>query len=381
MRILPMPEIHFGDSSLNELVPFLNRSSARRVMVVTDSGIVKAGIYARLEKILHEAGKEIVVFDGVQPDPSIEQVKHVSSLARAGQIDAVIGLGGGSSLDSAKVAAALMANAGDVKKYIGIDLLEKDSLPMVAVPTTAGTGSEVTPIAILSDEEEHLKKGIVSNKIIPKCAILDPSLTMAMPPQVTAYTGMDALTHAIEAYTSVNASDYSDPLAIQAVRLLSQNILEAYSQGNAVQAREGMLMGSLLAGIAFANAGVAAVHAFAYPLGGTFHIPHGLANSVMLPVIMEYNMDGCEAKYIELAKAMLSAQMQEITPNMAVDFIKQLSKDLHIPQNLRSFHIPEDAIPDLAAGALKVTRLLLNNPRKFEMEDAIKMYSKAYKNN
>ena len=377
MRILPMPEIHFGDAALNELVPLLNRLSAQKIMVITDSNLVKTGVFTRVEKILLDADKEIILFNDVQPDPSIDLVKHISSLARAEHIDAIIGLGGGSSIDSAKIAAVLSTNMGDISEYMGIDLFKKDSLPVIAIPTTAGTGSEVTPVAILTDEAEHLKKGIVSNKIIPRCAILAPILTVGAPPGITASTGMDALTHAIEAYTSVNANDYTDSLALKAVRLISQNIFDSYSDGNNLFAREQMLMGSLLAGMAFANAGVAAVHAFAYPLGGTYHIAHGLSNSVMLPTIMEYNMIGCEKKYIELAKAMTNGD-EDITLETAVRFVQKLSLDLNIPQSLKAFDIPKEAIPDLAASAMKVTRLLVNNPRKIEINDAIDIYTKVY---
>ncbi|MCD6569857.1 MAG: iron-containing alcohol dehydrogenase [Deltaproteobacteria bacterium] len=377
MRIIPIPEIYVGSTALNEVLPFLDRLSAEKLLVVTDKGIVKAGIYENLENILSTAGKTIILFDGVQPDPSITLVSEVTDLARKADIDAVIGIGGGSSIDSAKVAAASIGNEGDIDKYIGIDQLKKDSIPMIAIPTTAGTGSEVTPIAILSDEKEHLKKGIVSNKIIPKCAILDPTLTVGMPQHITAFTGMDALTHAIEAYTSVNASDYSDPLALRAVTLISNNIRKAYKNGTDIKAREAMLKGSLLAGIAFANAGVTAVHAFAYPLGGTYHIPHGLANSVMLPVVMEYNMVGSEDKFTDLARCMLDKE--DVNAQSAVAFVNKLSSDLNIPRNLAELEIPGEVISDLAEGAMKVTRLLANNPRKIELEDAKKIYTAAYK--
>lgn len=377
MRILPMPEIYFGDSALNELVSFLNRLSAQKIMIITDGNLVKSGVFALVEKLLYAADKEIELFSDVQPDPSIDLVKHISSLTRTKHIDAIIGLGGGSSIDSAKIAGALSTNPGDINEYMGVDLFKKESLPMVAIPTTAGTGSEVTPIAILTDEDEHLKKGIVSNRIIPRCAILAPTLTIGAPPGITAATGMDALTHAIEAYTSVNANDYTDALALKAVQLISQNLLAAYLDGNNLYAREPMLMGSLLAGMAFSNAGVAAVHAFAYPLGGTYHIPHGLSNSVMLPTIMQYNMIGCEKKYIELAKAMTRDNGCMI-PEIAVQFVQKLSQDLNIPQSLKALDIPKDAILNLAESAMKVTRLLVNNPRRIEIKDAIDIYTRAY---
>lgn len=377
MKILPTPEIIAGKSSLNEINNVLNKLNAQKVMVITDKGIVNAGIYSKLESILKSASKEIILFDTVQPDPSIKLVETVVGLARNNSIEAVIAIGGGSSIDTAKVAAALITNDKDMARYIGVDLLEKESIPIIAIPTTAGTGSEVTHIAILSDEEEQLKKGIVSTKIIPDFAILDPELTIGLPPHVTAATGMDALVHALEAYISVNANSYTDTLAVKAIDLISNNIREAYENGKNLDARENMLIGSLFAGMAFANAGVAAVHAFAYPLGGMFHVPHGLANSVMLPTIMEFNMVGNEQRFTEMAKYLTNNQ--QATAYCAVDEIKQLCNDLKIPLSLEELKIPESSIPQLAEGAMKVTRLLVNNPREITPQDALELYTKAYK--
>lgn len=377
MKILPIPEIFTGKSSLNEINNILNKINAEKVMVVTDKGIINAGIYEKLQAVLKSGNKKIILFDEVLPDPSIKLVEEAVSVARKNKIDAVIGIGGGSSLDTAKVAAALIINDKNISNYIGIELLEKDSVPVVAIPTTAGTGSEVTHIAILSDKEEQLKKGIVSTKIIPDFAILDPELTIGLPPHVTAATGMDALVHALEAYTSLNASPYSDALALKAVDLISENIREAYNNGKNIEARENMLTGSLFAGIAFANAGVAAVHAFAYPLGGMFHIPHGLANSVMLPTIAEFNMVGNEERFTELANRLTGNS--NATVQDGITEINKLCSDLKIPLSLAELKIPESAIPELAEGAMKVTRLLANNPRKITLEDALDLYTKAYK--
>lgn len=376
MKILPMPEIHIGANTLNEVSTILNKINASKVMVVTDQGIIKAGIYDKLKAILDAAGKTIILFDQVQPDPEIELVASVVKIARTAGADAMIGLGGGSSLDTAKVAAALVTNDKNIEAYIGLNLLEKDGLPIIAIPTTAGTGSEVTPIAILSDDKEQLKKGIVSNVIIPKFAILDPSLTVGLPPHVTAATGLDALTHAIEAYTSKNANSYSDLLALDAIKIISVNLRKAYENGGDLVARENMLMGSLLAGIAFANAGVAAVHAFAYPLGGIFHIPHGLANSLMLPTIMAYNMPVCEDKFTRIAQCFAADNQTAVC---AIDEVNALCSDLRIPRNLAEMKILESDIQAMAEGAMKVTRLLVNNPREITLADAIDLYTKAYK--
>jgi len=378
MKILPLPEIHIGAESLDMLIPSVERVSAERVLVVTDPGIVAAGIYDEIKEIFDVAKLDVVLFDRVEPDPGIRLVEELVEIARSERVDAVIALGGGSSIDAAKVSAALVENEGSVRDYIGIDLLKRPGLPTVILPTTAGTGSEVTPVAILSDEEEHLKKGISSPKLIPTVALLNPAFTVKMPPSVTAFTGMDALIHALEAFTSVNATDFSDSIALRAVRLISENIRTAFTDGENRRAREAMLLGSLMAGIAFANAGVAAVHAFAYPLGGTFHIPHGLANSVILPVIMEYNMAGNEKKYIELVRAMTGEYADDTGPEAAVAFINTLSDDLKIPRNLKALDIPESAIEKMAEGAIQVTRLLANNPRKIDLDDARRIYTDAY---
>ena len=213
MKILPLPEIHIGTQSMDMLIPSLDKVSAEKVLVVTDPGIINAGIYDEVRDILDESQRRIVLFDLVEPDPSIRLVEELIEIARSENVEAVIALGGGSSIDAAKVTAALLTNDGSVRDYIGIDLLKKPSLPTIILPTTAGTGSEVTPVAILSDIEEHLKKGIASQILIPDFALLNPEFTVKMPPSVTAFTGMDALIHALEAYTSVNASDFSDAIA------------------------------------------------------------------------------------------------------------------------------------------------------------------------
>lgn len=378
MKILPTPQLWIEEGALNQVVDIVQKEQAQKIMIVTDPGLKKAGICQRLEDILAPLEKDIVIFDEVEPDPSIKLVLNVVNKARENKIDLMIGLGGGSSMDTAKVAAALMTNTKDISAYFGIGLLEHPAIPIVAIPTTAGTGSEVTPIAILSDEEEQLKKGIVANEIIPQYALLDPSLLTGLPAHVTAATGMDALTHAIESFTSIHANDYSDALALRAIELISRHLLVSFKDGSNIEARRGMLLGSLLAGMSFANAGVAAVHAFAYPLGGMFHIPHGLANSLMLPTIMKFNMSHCADKYAAMVLYLDATFDKTPTAAVAVEVVSQLSRDLAIPQSLAEVKIPRDAIQALAEGAVKVTRLLANNPREVTLEDAVELYTQAY---
>ena len=369
MKLLPVPEILIGESSLEKTVSILDRLKAGKVLVVTDSGIVKAGIYDQLKTLLEAAGKTIVLFDRVQPDPEINLVREAVELAREAGVDAVIGLGGGSSLDTAKVAAALVTNPKDINAYIGVDLLEKDALPTIAIPTTAGTGSEVTHIAILSDDSEQLKKGIVSAKMIPRYAILDPKLTIGLPPYATAVTGMDALIHALESFTSIHANAYSEALGLRAIELISKNIRTAFSHGTDLKAREAMLFGSLLAGMAFANA-------FAYPLGGMFHVPHGLSTSLMLIPVMAFNMTGNEGKYEMMAQSLTGRR--DVTAQTALDEIERLVADLKLPRNLAGVNVPESALPIMALKVMDVTRLLGNNPRKVTQDDALAIYRFAY---
>jgi alcohol dehydrogenase class IV len=373
--------ILFGVGSVERIGPEAQLLKAKKVLIVTDPGVIQAGLLEGVEKSLQSVNLPFVIFDGVEPDPRIEVVEKSVEKAKKEGIDLIIGFGGGSSLDIAKVTSIMITNTGKIDSFFGIDLVPNPGAPVILIPTTAGTGSEVTPIAILSDTKEKLKKGIVSATLFPEVAIVDPKLTIGLPPSVTSFTGMDALTHAIEAYYSINATDLSDLLAFRAMELLSRNLRMAYAHGENLAARSNMMEGSLLAGIAFANAGVGAVHAFAYPLGGEFHLAHGLTNTLMLPYVMRYNILGCPYKFAQMAKAFgekVEGISELVGAEIAVRFIERLSDDIRVPRRLRDVGIPEDAIPRLAEAAMKVTRLLANNPRKVTLEDAIAIYTSAY---
>ena len=373
--------IVFGLGAIEKVGAEVQGLKKKKVLVVTDPGIVQAGLLEPLKHSLQAANIPFALFDGVEPDPRLEVVRQCAELGRKEGVEALIGYGGGSSLDIAKVAAVLLTNEGDLTQFFGIDLIPNPGLPVILIPTTAGTGSEVTPIAILSDTREKLKKGIVSPYLFPEVALLDPQLTVGLPPLVTAFTGLDALIHAIEAYTSVNAFDLTDHLAFRAMELLYDNIRTAYARGEDLEARSRMLEGSLLAGIAFANAGVTAVHAFAYPLGGEFHVAHGLANSVMLPHVMRFNLLGNLPKFADIGSA-LGLDTDPLTDKEAaleaLEAVEDLMEDLTIPRRLRDLNIPQEAIPSLAEGVMKVTRLLANNPRRIALEDARRIYEEAW---
>ena len=374
------PRIVMGPGAIGQIGDEIREMKAKKVLLVTDKGIVEAGLIKPALEVLEKSKINHAVFDGVEPDPRYEIAADCVSMIRHEKVDLVIGFGGGSAIDIAKSAAIMATNEAPIAEYFGIDLIPKPGLPTVMVPTTAGTGSEVTPIAILSDEGEKLKKGIVSPYLFPSIAILDPELTLGLPPNITASTGMDALIHAIEAYTSVNATDMTDILAFRAMELVYHNIRTAYANGNNLPARSSMMEGSLLAGMAFANAGVTAVHAFAYPIGAEFHIPHGVANTLMLPHVMRFNLLGNLSKFADISEAFdLSIEgMDELqTAEMFVEAIERLAKDLRVPKNLSEFGISEKDVPVLAEGVMKVTRLLANNPRVINLEDAVEIYKAA----
>lgn len=373
--------ILFGLGAVKKIGAEAQLLKAKKVLIITDPGVIQAGLLQNIEKSLQSVSLPFVTFDGVEADPRIEVVEKSVEKAKKEGIDLIVGFGGGSSLDIAKVTSILITNPGKIDGFFGIDLVPNPGVPVILVPTTAGTGSEVTPIAILSDTREKLKKGIVSATLFPEVAIVDPKLTIGLPPSVTAFTGMDALTHAIEAYYSINATDLSDLLAFRAMELLSKNIRMAFAHGENLAARSNMMEGSLLAGIAFANAGVGAVHAFAYPLGGEFHLAHGLTNTLMLPYLMRYNILGCPNRFAQMATAFgekVEGLSELDAAEMAVKFVERLSNDIRVPRRLRDVGIPEKSIPGLAEAAMKVTRLLANNPRKMTLEDAIAIYKSAY---
>ncbi len=369
--------IIFGNGSAAHLPGELGRLNAKKLMIITDPGLLESGIIARIEKILEAQDFEVHLFTEVQPDPRYEIVEKAADQVKSVQADAIVGIGGGSPLDIAKVAAARVTNDEPVDNFFGIDLIAKPGLPTILMPTTAGTGSEVTPIAILSDEKEKLKKGIISPHLFPRSCILDPELTLGLPAQVTAATGMDALIHAVEAYTSRNANSFSDLLAEEAMCLVYDNIRKAYADGDNIEARSNMLKGSLLAGMAFANAGVTAVHAFAYPIGAEFHIPHGMANSIMLLPVMKFNLLGNMGKFAAMAEFFgenTDSLNTRQAAGKAMDALESLSLDLNIPQHLSEFGVKKEDVPALAEGVMKVTRLLANNPRKLLLQDAKNIY-------
>ncbi|UJX39473.1 iron-containing alcohol dehydrogenase [Desulfovibrio sp. JY] len=374
------PRIILGTGTIARLGDEVRRLGGTSVCIITDPGVAASGIVERLEGLLDAAGLAHVRFDKVEADPRYEIVEDALAVARGAKADVIIGIGGGSSLDMAKITAVMATNEGPVGKYFGTDLIPTPGLKTILIPTTAGTGSEVTPIVILSDHHEKLKKGIVSPYIFPAVALLDAELTIGLPPKVTAATGMDALIHALEAYTSINATPTTDMLAKEAIHLIYNNIRAAYAKGDNLPARENMLRGAMLAGMAFANAGVTAVHAFAYPIGAEFHIPHGIANTIMLVPVMRFNQTGNLARFADLAsflgQPVAGLSLRQAAAS-AVTALTELAEDLAVPQHLAAYGVTEEHVPTLAASVMLVTRLLANNPRHMTQEDAAVIYRQA----
>ena len=355
---------------------------AQRVLIVTDPGITRLNMLDGVLPGFAAAGVGVEVFDQVLADPPESIVLEAADQARRMAAQLVIGFGGGSSMDVAKLAALLahpLATQG-LKDVFGVGNARGPRLPLIQVPTTAGTGSEVTPIAIVTTGETT-KMGVVSPHLLPDLAVLDADLTLGLPPAVTAATGIDAMVHAIEAYTSkLKKNPLSDLLAREALRLLALNLDEAVHNGRNREARQAMLLGACLAGQAFANAPVAAVHALAYPLGGHFHIPHGLSNALVLPEVIRFNAPHAGALYAELSPLLLGERLRS-DADRTEQFIAELA-DLSprsgLPSRLRDAGVPEDSLPRLAADAMLQQRLLVNNPREVSESDALAIYRAAF---
>ncbi|WP_321325119.1 iron-containing alcohol dehydrogenase [uncultured Parasphingorhabdus sp.] len=378
-----VPVLHFGDGCLAELPGQITALRASKPMIVTDKGIVQAGLIAPVEQTLRQAGFDVAIFDAVVADPPEAIVLQAVEVAKAAGADIVIGLGGGSSLDTAKVVAALAVDgAQPLSDIYGIGLLERKGLPTILIPTTSGTGSEVTAISILTTGETT-KAGIISPHLFADVALLDPALTTGLPASVTAATGIDAMVHAVESYTSRNGKNpVSDMLAIEALKLLTTHIETACSDGKNMQAREAMLRGSMLAGQAFANSPVGAIHALAYPLGGIYHIPHGLSNALVMPFVMQFNLEAAAPLYAELADALDlprgSENSSEARAQQLIDYLEALAVKVQAPRKLREIGIAQDATTELAEAAMLQTRLLDNNPREVTLADAQRIYDAAW---
>jgi alcohol dehydrogenase len=374
-------KICFGVNSTKQLGDVITQLKGNRVFLVADPGLKKAGIIKQITSVLNRRKIPFTLFDKVVPEPGLKLADQGMKLAKKDKADCVVGVGGGSALDIAKAISILLTNGGKAENYLGLDRIANPGVPKIMIPTTAGTGAEVTFTAVFINEKTNSKGGMNGDPLYPDAAILDPALTLSLPPDITAATGIDAFTHALEAFVSTQSHEISDMYAIEAMSLISNNLATAYANGNNIEARSAMLMGSLLGGKALATAGVGLVHAMAYPLGGMFNTAHGLANAVLLPYVVEYNVIGNPEKFATIAQIMgydVEGLPLREAAQLAVEAIHQLNSDVGIPNSLEALDIPPNRIPEMAEIALTVTRPVENNPRKPTLEDVIEVYEEAF---
>ena len=371
-----VPRISVGAGAAQSLGAECEVLGIRRPLLVTDRGLVELGLIAPVLEAISQRCDAVATFDGVAADPAETIVMSALEAARAHRADGLVAVGGGSSMDVAKVVSVLMTGDQSLQALYGVDQVSSGRLPLVLVPTTAGTGSEVTPVAVITTGETT-KAGVSSPVLLPDLALLDAELTLGLPRAATAMTGIDAMVHAIEAYTSkIRKNPISDMLALRALRLLSGNIQTVLDNPSDIDAREAMLLGSMFAGQAFANAPVGAVHALAYPLGGHYHIPHGLSNSLMLPAVLAFNTSAVEASYGELAGE-LPGDIPRSGEGL-VSWFEQLIRGSGLPATLQAAGVPADALPRLAADAMLQQRLLVNNPVDVDEATALSLYEQAW---
>lgn len=371
----------FGRGGLSALGELAKEMGAGRFLLVGDAALANNGMLDGAVRSLKEAGLEGVTFQGVEPEPYLDNADDAAGLGRGAEADLVVGMGGGSVMDTAKAASVLITNEGTAQDYIGLNRVNVSGTKTIMVPTTAGTGSEVTFTAVFTNRQTKAKGGINSPHLFPDVALLDPELTLSVPPDVTAATGMDALTHAVESVTSKASTAFTEALAFEAVRLIGANLRRAVFHGDDIEAREQMLLGSFLGGLALANAGVGAAHALAYPLGGFYRIPHGLANAILIPLVMEFNLPAAE-RHLSLIARSLGEPVEGLplrrAAAAAVDAVRTLASDIGIPAVLSELGVPKSDIPMLVESAMKVTRPVENNPRSLSVEAAQGIYERAF---
>ena len=378
ITLLQPQKIVFGTGCIQTFVDDYLKMGLQRLFVLTAPPI--RPLIEETLTALGNAGVSVEVFQDIVAEPTVNDFKKMLEIARQFKADSVVGIGGGSVLDVTKLIAALINSDQQVEDCFGTGFIQKKGRWFACLPTTAGTGSEVSPNAILLDERDHLKKGIVSPFLIADVAYVDPKLTWTVPAKVTADTGMDALTHCIEAYTNKFAHPSVDIYALQGIRLIAANLEKAVKNGQDQEAREALAFGSLYGGLCLGPVNTAAVHALSYPLGGEFHIPHGLSNAILLPSVMKFNAPAAMKRYAEVAIAMGCelGKNDEETAQRGVDFIYQLADAVGIPKKLTDLGIPQTAVDGMAKAAMEVQRLLKNNPREVTEQDARDIYNSLY---
>ena len=370
-----------GQDAIQHTGTEAKKLGAAKVLVITDAGVVGAGLIQRVLDSLEASGLKYDVFDRVLPEPPARIIDECASQVRRGGFDLILGIGGGSSLDTAKAACVLATNPGSVLEYAGLDMVSKRGIPCILVPTTAGTGSETTRVLVMTDETVNTKKVVYSDYLLPDLAILDPNLTLSVPPKVTADTGIDALVHAIETYVSVNTTPYAEVLALQAIAMIAANLPQAYAKGNHVKARYNMLLAANLSGMAFASGGLGAVHGLAYVLGTEYHMSHGRSNAIMLPHVMAFNKVGNLRKYAAIAEAMGESteglSLYEAA-DLSIEAVLNLMEAVNVSPWLNDYDISENDLPKMVSGGMAQARLFVPNPRDLTEDDVRAIYTNAF---
>ncbi len=366
-------KIEYGVGIVERLAEIIKALNAESLLVVTDKGIRNSGLLERISNLLDAGKLAYKIFDNVEPNPKDYNVAEGAEIAQQLNPDCLLTIGGGSPIDCAKAIAVVARQGGAARDYEGPDKIGTDVLPLIAIPTTAGTGSEVTFSSVITDSQEKYKFSIKDPKIAPKVALVDPAMTLTMPPDLTAATGMDALTHAIEGFTANAAEPIADSAALYAIEMIAAYLVTAVSDGKNMEARAGMLLGSVLAGIAFSHSDVAAVHCVAEALGGKYDAAHGVCNAVVLPAVMEYNLDYCKDRYARIATAMgLYYDNVEDGARQAVKAVQKLAADVHLPE-FGSLGVQEKDFEELALNSFK-NGSNIDNPRPMSKEDYLSLF-------
>ncbi|MBN2569592.1 MAG: iron-containing alcohol dehydrogenase [Deltaproteobacteria bacterium] len=371
----------FGSGSIKTLSDHIAELGAKRPIIFLDGNLSSEAFRQKMSKCCGEAEGNCIIYDGITGEPELKLADEGADLSKKERCDLVIGIGGGSTMDVAKAAAVIAQNGGKAQDYLGLNRVPAPGLPTIMVPTTAGTGSEVTFTAVFIRKDLSKKEGINSIYMYPDVALLDPELTVSVPPSVTAATGLDALCHAIESYTSIISSPMSEMISMEAIGLISDNLRTCVNDGKNVEARSNMLLGSMYAGLGLANAGVTAVHSLSYPLGGQYGISHGIANTVLLAPTMRFNVSGAVEKFARIAANMGKSTegiTQQDAAAMAVEAVEELIRDCGIDTSLEKLGITREVFHKLAEAAMMVARPLENNPRTVTIEDAVAIYEDAY---
>jgi alcohol dehydrogenase class IV len=390
-------QLIFGRHATQHLGEIANRLGLRRILLITDPILVKAGLVESVHVPLSEAGVVVEVFSEGEPEPSLRAAQAAIAAGRGFRPDAILGLGGGSNMDLAKITAVVLTHGGQPLDYVGDDKIPGPVMPLICLPTTAGTGSEVSAATVLTDTQQQIKVGTLSNHLRPRVALVDPMLTVSCPPKVTADSGIDALTHAIEAYTAVdNASfplpqgertiyqgrhPFGDVFAEKAIALIGKYLRRAVSHGNDLEAREGMSLAATMAGLAFSNVGVAVVHALEYPVGGATHCSHGGGNGLLLPFVMRFNLPARRPQFAAIARwlgAAEAGQDEAAAAEAAITGVEQLRKDIGIPLRLRDLGVTESQLRPFAEKAFSIKRILRVNARPVTADDLEAILRAAY---